>query len=378
MTFPRIAVAGGPRERGRQYGAAARDQVHRSIAAYRDVFAHYASWTWDRVRGEAARFRAPIGDLDARYLDEIAGIAQGAGVDELDVLAINVRTEVMFSATVRGAPKARPSECTAFAALPGRTRDGRTLLGQNWDWLLHARDTLVVLEARQDDGPDFVTIVEAGLLAKCGFNSSGVALATNALVCEADLGRPGMPYHVLLRAMLDSETISDAVALVLAGERASSANYLVAHEDGVAIDLETAAGDVSRVYLTHPDDGVIVHANHFANPGFDGRDVSLWAMPDSPFRLERLRRLVAGRSEPLDPAFFQAALADHATFPLGVCGHPDPRLPAAERSATAASVIMDVGARRMWLADGQPCARPFEALDYSDFLAKPSPLRPEE
>ena len=36
----------------------------------------------------------------------------------------------------------------------------------------------------QDDGPDFVTVVEAGLLAKTGMNSSGIGLATNALVTD--------------------------------------------------------------------------------------------------------------------------------------------------------------------------------------------------
>src|SRR6266446_10660130 len=70
-------------------------------------------------------------------------------------------------------------------------------------WLLHAAQTLVVLEARPDDGPDFVTVVEAGLLAKAGLNAAGLGLVTNALVTDADVGEPGLPYHVLLRAILD-------------------------------------------------------------------------------------------------------------------------------------------------------------------------------
>ena len=111
-------------------------------------------------------------------------------VGELDVLAINLRTEIIWAASARDAARpALPLECTAFAALPGRT-GGRTLIGQTWDWLVHAAETTVVLEARQDDGPDYVTVVEAGLLAKAGMNSAGVALATNALVSAADRGAP--------------------------------------------------------------------------------------------------------------------------------------------------------------------------------------------
>jgi isopenicillin-N N-acyltransferase-like protein len=373
--YPRISVEGGPRERGRQYGQAASERVHRSIDAYREVFAHYAGWDWARVRREAEGFREPIQAFGARYLEEIRGIADGAGVGELDVLAINVRTEVMFAATARDADRRRrlPPECSAFAAAPSRA-GGRQVVGQNWDWLLHAYDTCVVLEARQDDGPDFVTVVEAGLLAKTGMNSSGVAVCTNALVSDADRGLPGVPYHVVLRAILDSETISDGLATLQRSARASSANYLLA-EDGVAVDVEAAPGDFTRLFLGYGDDGVILHTNHFVNPGFDAGDVSLWAMPDSPFRMARLRERVGDHDGELDVAFWQALLADHATYPLGVCCHPDPRLPQAELAGTVAAVIMDPAARRIWLASGNPCTAPWEELDCAALLSKPSPLR---
>ena len=40
--IPRVRVEGTSYERGRQYGAQARDRVRRSVQAYRQVFAHYA------------------------------------------------------------------------------------------------------------------------------------------------------------------------------------------------------------------------------------------------------------------------------------------------------------------------------------------------
>src|SRR5690242_5122458 len=143
--YPRIEVEGGSGERGRQYGEAARERVQRSVEAYGEVFAHYAGWDWERVRAAAAAYRAPVEAYEPRYLEEIDGLAAGAAVDPLDVLAINVRTEIMFAATARDLTRA-PAECTAFAAVPSRTADGALLVGQNWDWLLHAADTTVVLE----------------------------------------------------------------------------------------------------------------------------------------------------------------------------------------------------------------------------------------
>jgi isopenicillin-N N-acyltransferase-like protein len=341
------------------------------------VFAHYAGWNWQRVLGEAQKYERPIAAYGEKYAEELRGIAEGAGLPFEDVLALNTRTEVMFAAKARQAAElGRPlvDGCSAFAVLPEASASGHTLVGQNWDWLLHSFETVVVLEACQDDGPDFVTLVEAGLLAKTGLNSSGLALATNALITDDDGGVPGIPYHVVLRAILDAETCSDALSVIQRGARSSSANYLVAHEDGIAVDVEAAPGDFSRLFLLFPEGGVLLHANHYLSPAFDRKDVSLWAMPDSPFRLERLRARIEAAG-PLSPETFMAALADHANHPSGVCCHSDERLHPLERGSTVASIVMELGTRRVWIADGQPCATPYRELDYAEFLSKPSPVR---
>jgi isopenicillin-N N-acyltransferase-like protein len=375
--FPHVRAAGGPRERGLAYGEQARNRVRRSVDAYRDVFAVEAGWDWPTVRAHAREYALPIKRFDARYLDEIDGIAEGAGLDQADVLAINVRTEIMFAARARQAadPSRRVGECTAFAVTPERSAEGHTLIGQNWDWLLHSRDTVVVLEAQQDEGPDYVTVVEAGLLAKTGMNSSGVGLVTNALASDADAGVPGVPYHVALRAVLDAETISDAYAALQRGFRSSSANYLVAHVDGLAVDIEGAPGDFDQLFLSFPSGGVLLHTNHFLSPRFSGRDVGLWVMPDSPFRLERIGGAVASEGRP-SLETFRMALADHANFPSGVCCHPDARSAPHDRGTTVASVLMDLDERTMWVADGHPCTTPYERLDYAGFLSKPAAVAP--
>lgn len=379
MTYPHVRVEGGPRERGRAYGEQAQ-RVPLSIAAYAKVFEHYAGWDWPKVTAEARNFERAIADYEPRYLEEMRGLAEGAGVAYEDVLALNVRTEVMFAAKARQAKRemGQLGECSAFAVLPGASVQGHTLVGQNWDWLLHSFDTVVVLEVRQDEGPDFVTVVEAGLLAKTGMNSSGIGVTTNALVTDQDEGFPGVPYHVVLRALLDCETISDALAAVQRRPRSSSANYLVGHQDGLAVDIEAAPGDFSRLFLLFPENGLLLHTNHFRSPTFDSRDVSLWVTPDSPFRLERLQTVLAGAGPKFSVETFQEALGDHANYPLGVCCHPDERLDLYEQGATVASVVMDLEAKTLWLADGHPCSTPYRAIDYSDFLSKPSLVRPGE
>lgn len=374
--FPHIRVEGSAAERGREYGEQATDRVRRSIEAYREVFAHYAGWDWGTVTAEALRYREPIERFGPSYVEEMQGIAEGAGVRFEDVLAINVRTEVMFAAKARSSESERRQvgECSAFAVLPEASTDGHTLIGQNWDWLLHAFETVVVLEARQEDGPDFVSVVEAGLLAKTGMNSSGIGLVTNALVTDLDRGEPGVPYHLVLRGILDAENLSDALAIAQRAFRSSSANYLLATVDGLAVDIEAAPGDFSALYLLFPTGGVLLHTNHFLTPSFDRTDVSLWVMPDSPFRLERLRAAVGRADGKLSIDHFRSFLADHANHPSGICCHPDARMDTYDQGATVASILMDLEDKRMWVADGHPCTSPYRELDYTGFLSKPSPV----
>ena len=354
MTFPHVRVEGGPRDRGRAYGEQAAERVRRSIEAYDEVFQAYAGWDRATVREHAQTYAEPIASFDPAYLEEIRGIAEGAGVDEADVLAINVRTEVMFAAKARDATR-RVGECSAFAVTPSRSADGHTLIGQNWDWLLHAAET----------------VVEAGLLAKTGMNSSGIGLVTNALVSADDSGTPGVPYHVALRAILDAETISDAYAVLQRAPRSSSANYLIAHRDGQAVNIEGAPGTFDALFLTFPDDGLLLHTNHFASGLLPVSDVGHQVMPDSPFRLQRLREQLGGAPS-LSLKDLRQALADHVGHPSGVCCHADDRWDLLDQGQTVASVLMDLDDRRMWVADGRPCTAAYEELDYGDFLAKPA------
>jgi isopenicillin-N N-acyltransferase-like protein len=351
LQFPTIRVHGSPAECGRRLGEQARRLIGRNIELYADLFRHYAGWDWPRVTKYAAGFRRPIADYEPRYLAEIEGIAAGAGVSVEDILALNVRTEIMFAAVARQAGH----ECSAFALLPAATVDGHTLIGQNWDWHPGMRDTLIVLHVQQDSGPDYVTVVEAGLLAKMGYNAAGIGVAANALISDQDRGEPGVPFHVVLRGLLDAETMTQALAAINRQARAASANYLVAHRDGEAFNAETAPGDYTRVYADFATGDMLVHTNHFVSPCFDLHDVGLWNGPDSPFRYTRLTHLLRTAAGTLDAARLQTILADHFNRPHSICRHPDSAAPAAEQYATVASVIMDLTAGTMWLADGNPC-----------------------
>ncbi len=273
------------------------------------MFDYYAHMSWAEARRKAQAFVPAIGAYDGRCLTQLDGMAEGAGLEFDDLLALNLRSEVMFGCAPHGSsalhrpsgddaaatPPPNPGECTAVVALPEATDDGHTLLAQNWDWLIHTRDTTIVLEARPDDGPAYVTVVEAGLLAKTGMNANGVGVVTNTLVSDLDAAEPVVPYHVILRSLHEAESVADALSRLYRATRSSSANFLVASGDGLAMGAECLPGGPGNVLLDLPDEGLAVHANHFVSPRFTAGDIGLQTGPDSLFRGARLTSLL--RSE---------------------------------------------------------------------------------
>jgi isopenicillin-N N-acyltransferase-like protein len=167
--------------------------------------------------------------------------------------------------------------------------------------------------------------------------------------------------------------MSDALIAMQQGVRSSSATYLVGHTDGLAVTVEAAPGDHTQLHLLFGEHGVLLHTNHFLAEIGAARDITPWAFPDSPFRLDRMRRAVAD-APAVSLELAEHLLADHANYPNSICCHPDGRSIAAEQWATVASLIMELDAHVLHLASGQPCSVPYARLDYSDFLAKPSPV----
>jgi len=374
--LPHLVVSGAPFERARQYGALAADRIRLSIENYKQVFHRHAGLDWAGAVDRAQRYEKPIAEFFPQAIEEMKGIAAGAGLPYAEILALNSRSELMFA----GGDTAMvpdPGECSSFALLPESTASGHTLIGQNWDWLEFSRDTMVLLEVHRDDGPNYLTVVEAGLLAKTGVNAVGIGLCTNTLVSTVDRGEAGVPYHIVLRKLLDSMSINDAAQTIYTPHRSLSANYLVAASCGLAFDAETLPGGGEAVRVMMPDDDLLVHANHFVDPDFAKVDARVRISPSTLFRADVLRRLLRRHGRGVTIEHAMEALRDERNYPAGVNAHPDPERHPMERWCTVASVIMDLDAGEIHIADGAPSERAYRRYDFNALLRDPPANAPE-
>lgn len=376
MSWPLVLAGGGPRERGRAYGAAAADRIVRSAEIYEEVFLRYAELPWREVRARAGAFVDHLDAFDVELLPEIEGIAEGARIDAEDVLALNLRTEIMFGLDARpGRAAAKTMGCTAIGIADVT---GGPIVAQNWDWKPAVRETCVLLACAPAGRSGFVTVVEAGLLAKFGVNERGLGLATNALTSSRDRGEPGVPYHAMLRRILTSETFDDAVDAIREAPRASSANYLIGSADGRLVDVEATPGGSDGIRVT--DAPRLAHTNHFTWPSpRPFKDVGRIDGEGSLLRYACASTAAAGPG--VDVNSIEHALADHTNAPASVCAHDDPAVDPVEDYVTVASFVAALGDGEMWLTDGNPCERRFEPVDVPQLLAQaagrehPAPAR---
>jgi len=347
--FELIEIEGKAYERGRQYGARVPVVIHHNVEVYLQLIELYGGLDRDAAPEAAAAFRPILETHAPDLLLEMQGIADGAGCDLVDVLLINARSELMNTM----------GECTALAAAPEVTARRRALLGQNWDWYTACEAEPVLLRVRQPGRPEILTLTEAGQVAKIGLNSAGLGVCLNFL-SHADRGT-GVPVHVLLRLMLECAALGEAIHVAYSLPRGGAANVLLAHAEGDILDLELTAAAADFVY---GDGGWLVHANHFESVRLRGGDTGLVSSMSTLARSARARRLLSAEAAraSVSADTFRTILRDHAYGAYAICRHADPGEPLLQQTATRASAIMDLEARTLYLAAGQPCChqyRPF-------------------
>ncbi|MBB3190442.1 C45 family autoproteolytic acyltransferase/hydolase [Halomonas cerina] len=333
-------LTGSRAEIGEAHGRAHADLIAQSLEAYDRLFQDFAGLDWATARLEADRFLPMITQGFPDILDEMEGIARGAGLDFADILTLNCRSEISLTRASGG--------CTAFAL----HRDDQQWLAQNWDWRTSQLHNVVALHIDGEAAPSLISIGEAGMVAKIGLNDRGVGVCLNAI--RSRTCGEGLPIHVALRKILESPDMDTAVTVASRDRVCSPAHFLIASGDGQAVGLEVYPGEPGRLPAER---GVVTHTNHLYAKAATSR-VEDFPRPDSRPRLARLDALLRERL-PTEGAIGErelfAILSDHDQAPLSICRHFNPDQPAEERMETLFSVVMNLTRRRLTLRHGKPC-----------------------
>jgi len=355
-----IEVEGDSYTRGVQIGKASKQRIALSLSVYRQTF-KLCDITWQQAMKKASQYHELVESNYPALLEEINGIAVGSGFDAADLFTLNCRTEILppnFLAdaidnkenTITSAD-AYINECTSFAI--NHTAEKQVWLSQNWDWIGLQREALVVVRAKNEHGEQFITVTEAGMLAKIGLNQFGFGMCLNILRSLDDGKEPGLPVHLLLRVLLECKTVQQATKIVNTANFASSSNVMIADQSGAMANLELSPHGVQALSAVN---NTLCHTNHFLHPSLAENETALAANLASVSRLVKAQETLPSLQD-LDD--IKSLLSDTSNGLASICRFADTQLPPIAQIETITAVIMNLSNLDLWVSDAQPSVSPF-------------------
>lgn len=325
-----------PRERGLQYGRLAEREIKLCMETYHKHFDIARGMTWDTVREYSAAMIPCVEEAMPDLLEEAKGIAEGAGVDFVDLMVLNCRYEILHFP--------HRNECTAFALQREATKNGHVIVGQNWDsrpYLLP--HTLLLHITEEETGNVIFGMTEAGQMIRNGFNSKGAAQCSNSIRTTLDVQGVSLPGNFVRRKLLTMDNLEDMVALIRNAKRSVSNNYCIGTRENKIADVEAVPGQPVRF---DPVNGIVTHANHL----LVNKDLDI--STGQRFRGERLYELLSQKTGEITVEYIMHCLRDHEGSPQGICSHLSDT---GKVWQTNASLIYDLDDGKAWVCYGPPC-----------------------
>jgi isopenicillin-N N-acyltransferase like protein len=346
---PLVRVSGTHREMGRQIGEACKKQVQHGVENGRNLVAdayQQLELTWAGAQIQARKYLPFAQERYPQYVDELMGIAEGADVGFEDLVVINAMEAVTMDAL-------HLTRCTSMAVNDERTADGHVLLAHNEDWVPEDEDDVFIVLANPKNGPPFLAMTYGGLLPNIGFNAYGIAQMCDSVYPNDS--RIGTPRTVVSRAVLASKTPDEAIRHMLSAQRAAGYNHLLVHESGELYSVEVSA---RRFAILYGDGGYIVHTNHYLSENMQQVEREPEDLVASRVRYFRALRLIK-RDDQHTIKTLQAIQRDHVNFSNSICNHSIDASNPLDREKTVNAMVIDLTAREMHIAWGNPCENPY-------------------
>jgi hypothetical protein len=323
--LPVVRVAGTHGEVGAQVGRASAEAVARIAAAMTPA------------QVDAARAYREVTERELPWLvEELDGVAEGAGADRLAVFAAGIE-ELDTGGEGDGA-------CSDLVARPPASTDGHLWVAHNNDLSPEVEPDIVATEWRVPGDPVVFTI-GIGPWISVGFNSAGLALTGNEV--SPNDNRIGIPRLLHVRDILRRRTLDEAVEAALSPHRASSYNTILSHRDGGVVNVEGSATDAE---LIRPGpEGTLAHTNHYVSARMLPYEGDPEYAAGSAVRYRRaLEWLAPGQ---ITEHVLRRALQDHTGAPHSLCRHPEH----GAKSKTVFWCLADVTEGTVTYGRGNPC-----------------------
>ena len=317
----------------------------------------------DQIQSLSDDYLRLASDYSENLVEELTGIADGAGVPLFQILTLNLFLD-LYDLWLPSNSKRITMGCTSFGLSPVVTKTRSTLIGQNLDLHEHFQKYAVVFRICNPDDTTMLVYSFAGILGCAGMNSSGIGVVINKLFTFD--GKPGVPYPFIIRECLSQPNLSNAIGAAVGASRASGMNYLLCDASEI-VNVETTAERCAFLY-TH--DGFIGHTNNYLSQSLQDQD----AMPsliqvyrekaNTYVRYSRLLRCLQGLTKTSKVTLAQVfdLMRDHEDYPMSICHHTYVLTPQGS-GRTIAAIVLSPEEKKIYVTNGPPCNAEFQTLN---------------
>jgi len=273
-------------------------------------------------------------------VEEIKGVADGAGIHFDYIWAINIKSEL-------GAVKKEPPGCSSIFV-----KDDKNMwLFHNEDGHTAYKDIMFTIKVTPPSGVSYISMVYPGTITGNGpsLNNRGIVQTTNYI--GSTKSEIGLPRYVIGRAILEAKDLKEAIQIATLEPRAYPYHHhLASFYKKVYASVETIPGASEVKY----PDGIYSHTNHLL---FE--KTMDYKFQDQKYRNssslsryivinDKLNQL---ETKNLQPDSMLSILSSHERKPYSPCRHPQEDI----LGQTLGTAFFDINEGRFYLYKGNPC-----------------------
>ena len=307
-------------------------------------------------QGLAKQYEKEILKYHPDAVDFMEGIAKGAGLPYIDVLALNVSTENMIT-------------CSAWGVAGNSTLHNETLIGMNADEEPMASKYYHFLSLSPDKGYRYkVTALSGWAGFNHGMNEKGLSWAGTLLWTKSEIKKTVRPPMMVLMKVLNTcSTVEEVKAYFESVPDIELGNVFYIADSEKIMHVESTYD--KRVYKIIQN-GSQGNTNLLTSPELQYLDGSYEMKQNlnANFRTIRMNKLLSKYDGKIDVEVMHTIASDHGdeedgTLNKSICQHPKGLK---YNYKTLVSFIAQPQERCFWIYEGCPCKNNVRKYDFQD------------
>lgn len=375
--LPVIDLEGTPRVRGRLYGESTRHLIAEVLDYWKSDLGNFLHrgkrYSQKEITSYLSKFFDETSYLQAikrwtpGLLEEVKGIAEGAGQSFDDILGLQLLDEEWVYGLSHSVDSTK-DKCTAFGIVDGD--GGITYAGQNMDVPSWVEGRQVLLRIRAYSGePEALIFTMAGSLGFNGLNAKGLGVTCNTLT-QLQGSFDGLPVIFILRSLLQQGGIDSAERFLRSIIHASGQNYILSSSGDVRC-FECSSMNVVR-YKEELNSSRVFHTNH---PLINTEESNILPLgqrvgKDTLLRLESISSRLGKNN--LSPSIedIKAALSAHDSENHPVSKTADKNSTDSLGYTAGSSIYQFTDPPKLYLSSGPPCEVDYAVYHFNDVRTK--------